>query len=680
MAHERGMESNRGPNLWEIVGVAIVLLTSIALHAGSIARPFFADDYLFLEQVRGHSLSTAMMSPDPIGNFLRPVSRALYFWTMTRVGGETPALFHAVGLVIFIASLLLLYAIARRLAGGGAAFFALAFVALHYAADVPLSWASGSQDLLAVFFATVAIYLHSSGRRIYAPLALALAMLSKESVAGAALIAILADHRPSESWTAAVRRGLGLVAVTLAWAAWWVASKSAHPLTGHTVAFEPGSVAASLVHALQTALSLEFRAGGNALGHWSALALLPGAIAAALVLWLAARTPAEPAPDKGPRAVRLGIAWAGIAVVPVMLVMPIWSAYFYLWALFGLALAGGALAMRLPPSLRAATLGTLVALSANARLLDEFAVAGGSWAWQSHVNRHYVDRSLVTIERYLSQLRSARPKLARRTTIFFANIPPSSGWQAGDGPLVRWAYRDSSLRSYYLTQFSKARASRGPVLFFAVEDGSLKDKTSDGQMLPSFAFSMILAEKPLAAVDALDASLDSGRAPSAPTYWRGLARIASGDTVGGRLDLQKAGMDCARVLPPGSEQAVANCADTSARILLLTGLRGHAVLNPWVHARLTALLLARGDLEQGAVEAYAYRVLAPEEPDAWRKWAAAQLAQKQYEPALASLEHYIALSGSRGQLDGEAQKVADALRRTIRGDLAHKALRTTDGS
>jgi hypothetical protein len=43
----------------------------------------------------------------------------------------------------------------------------------------------------------------------------------------------------------------------------------------------------------------------------------------------------------------------------------------------------------------------------------------------------------------------------------------------GDGALLRIAYRDTSLRSYYFTDFSSARAGRGPVLFFAVSLGHL---------------------------------------------------------------------------------------------------------------------------------------------------------------------------------------------------------------
>jgi tetratricopeptide (TPR) repeat protein len=105
-------------------------------------------------------------------------------------------------------------------------------------------------------------------------------------------------------------------------------------------------------------------------------------------------------------------------------------------------------------------------------------------------------------------------------------------------------------------------------------------------------------------------------------------------------------------------------------------LRREAGLNGWVHARLAALYLASGRSDEGVIESYAYLALDPSEPDAWRKWASAQLAREQYEPALASLERYLAMSGSGGESDREAQRVAESLRRLVHGDIAHRALRT----
>ena len=85
--------------------LAGILVATLVLHGQVVRAPFFADDYLFLEQVRHRSLGPALISPDPIGNFFRPVSRTLWFWLASRAGGETPALFHALNLALFAALL-----------------------------------------------------------------------------------------------------------------------------------------------------------------------------------------------------------------------------------------------------------------------------------------------------------------------------------------------------------------------------------------------------------------------------------------------------------------------------------------------------------------------------------------------------------------------------------------------
>ncbi len=634
----------------------LLLLGMVAVVHAAAAPPhaFFADDYLFLEQVRGRSLWQALLSPDPIGNFFRPVSRALWFWLLGRASGESPAVFHAANLAVFVSTLALFFEFVRAAAGRAAAFAATAIIGLHTAADVPLAWASGSQDLLAILGALLALRWHVNGRRLFAAGALALALLSKEVVAGTALVALVTDHRADEPWSRTFQRATGLFIVTALWViAWWFVM---HSHGGHPQASRPSltDAAATLTHLFQTVLALEWRGSGSPWGHWRWLALWPACVAAALAWWTGDEHPAErmaPAP---------ALAWLALATLPVWPVAAIWSAYFYLWALFGVAWAIGSLTMRWPRGARAALVGGLVLLSAQARGLDEFAVGTRAWSWQSHVNLRYVTRSLDTIERYLADLRAQAPALAPRTTIFYANVPPSSGWQAADGPLLRWAYRDTSLRSYYLTDFTRERALRGPVRFFAVEEGALRDR-SDTPWLMSFAFSMLIDEQPARAVEALD--LQTAPSDTRVSYWRAWAKWGAGDSLGAKADLIRSGMQPVRAV----------FRDTSVSEVRLIAARDAAALAPWPHARLAARWLDAGDAERATIEAYAYRVLAPTEPDAWRKWAAVQLAQKQYEPALRSLEHFQRLRPATMAPDQEVEQVIVSLRRVLHGDLAHEA-------
>src|SRR6185503_15758159 len=130
--------------------LALILLGATMLHWTALRLPFFADDFLFLQQVRGRSPLNALALPDAIGNFFRPVGRQLYFWILGTLSGESPFAFHLANLVLFLGLIALLFVIVRRMAGTVGAVVASSFVALHYAADVPLRWVSGSQDLLAV--------------------------------------------------------------------------------------------------------------------------------------------------------------------------------------------------------------------------------------------------------------------------------------------------------------------------------------------------------------------------------------------------------------------------------------------------------------------------------------------------------------------------------------------------
>ncbi|HEV2104989.1 MAG TPA: hypothetical protein VGU27_04605, partial [Candidatus Eisenbacteria bacterium] len=178
------------------LALAAPLVAAALLHARVLVAPFFADDWLFLDQVRDRPLAAALASPDPIGNFVRPLGRQAWFWLLARAGGGSPAWFHAGNLVLFLVSLVLLAHLARRVAGPLAAAFATGFVALHYAADVPLLWASGSQDLLATTLALAALALHLARRRAAAAALLVAALFAKETVALAPLAAAALDRAP----------------------------------------------------------------------------------------------------------------------------------------------------------------------------------------------------------------------------------------------------------------------------------------------------------------------------------------------------------------------------------------------------------------------------------------------------------------------------------------------------
>src|ERR1051325_7059049 len=131
------------------LGVLAAAVAAILTHAASLTAPFFADDWLFLDQV--------LASPDPLGNYFRPLGRQVWFWLLVHVGGERPLVFHVANLACLVAAVVLLALLARRIAGPFAGVVAAAYLAVHYAADVPVLWVSGSQELLSLALGLAAL-------------------------------------------------------------------------------------------------------------------------------------------------------------------------------------------------------------------------------------------------------------------------------------------------------------------------------------------------------------------------------------------------------------------------------------------------------------------------------------------------------------------------------------------
>jgi hypothetical protein len=658
--------------------VALVLAAAAWLHRGALSFGFFADDFLFLDQVRQRTLIAALLSRDPLGNFLRPISRQLHFWVASRIAGESPVPFHLANLLYFLIALTLFQRIARRWIGGGAAVVAMAVLALSYTADVPMLWASGSQDLMALTLALAALLLHVRGNRGWAALAYGLALLCKETVLLTPLVAWLLD---SESARGRRLRNLAPMAIAaLLWAVVWKATESLRPAAATTLHADPGMVPAALLHLVQCAFAFEWGAVGLS-EAWRLPSLAVLAVLIVAVLWVSGSA-AEPRPGSRHDALLAGLGWAACGALPVAAVAPIWSAYYYLFAMFGAALAVGAAIGRGPRWMRVAALVLFAALNARASARQEFATAPGAWTTQSHVTRFYLERSERIRSQLLSDLRRERPTLPASSTLFFARVPSNIGWQAGDGPLVRWAYRDTSLKSYFLNQFSYQRAQRGPSFFFMISNEHLVEMWKNESPYGALALNMILDDHPESARDALrlqDEGKGLGRFERYMTVW---LELDAGRMDSARAQLIRLGNGVDEGAAPEVAQAlrIVNArGDTMQAIAMLSeGLR-HRPFDPAAHGLMSDLLLIRHLLLPTAqIEAYAARVLAPDVPWSWRRWAEVQLATERSRQGALSLDRYFQLAGPAGNTDTEARYWRDQLRRVLPGgDLAQQALSGT---
>jgi hypothetical protein len=615
---------------------------------------------------------------------------------------------------------------------------AAAYLAVHYAADVPVRWASGCQELLALALGLAALDAYASGRRALAAAAFFLALLAKESIVVLPLVAVALDVS-SRPLLARARAAWPLAAAAGAWLALaaWATLRRGTPGAG--LALTADGPLAVPVLLLRVVAGIEWPTSGKPWEMFGdpgglALAALALALAGVLVAWprgaprekaapsrkpgaarakparsepkapraaaadLEARPsrrgpmePASPSPSAPPRPTPHRIAWAGVTwalagAAPVLAVAPLWSAYYFLFAIAGVGVLLGALlaARPRPAGVALVVLAALGWGSGQARQLQEFATAPSAWSGQSHVNHFYLDRGMSVVSRVVADLRSHAPAVTPRTSFFYAGLPSFAAVQVADGPLVRSVFRDSSLRSYFLSQIDRARLSRGPRMVFFYDDvnGRLEDMTKEPGVLLSMALGLMLNDKLEAAEATLEvAEAEKGGDEVTRHYVRALLAAELGDTARTRQEFVRAGYrpgaDASEVRRnAGRLLAQKTLEDTVEAIQAMRRALHDHVLDHALHALLADALLGRPETKaDGQLEAYAARALAPQVGLHWRRMAYVLAGSNRQTEALAALARYTELDPARASQDRAAQRLRGVLVRMLPGgDLAQRAL------
>ena len=698
-----------------VYAVAALAIAAVVTHVRSFGAPFFADDWLFLDQVRFRSLAQVLASPDPIGNYFRPLGRQVWFWVMARLGGESPFVFHLANLLCLVGAVILLAVLARRLAGPLAGVVSAAFLALHYAADVPVLWVSGSQELLSLVLALAALVLYQRGQRIAAAAAYLGALLSKEVVVLLPLVAVALDA-PGVGMRARVRRAWPLAVALAAWlalAAWAMARRGG---AGAPLSLSAAGPVAAIVLLVRVALGLEWLVGALPFSHPTdpgpAALLAVGAAGLAVLSMAPTRPVAEAKPKRAPRreraaratpasapppaapvlatarldpasGMRAGALWALAGALPVAVVAQVWSAYYFLFAIAGTGLAlGSLLAWKRAPAWLAAVIVAVAGLaSSQARGLEEFATAPSAWGGQSHVNRFYLERGMRVITRGLDDMRAAIPHPQPGTTFFFAGLPPFAAFQVADGPLVRGAYRDSSLRGHYLSELTRERLARGPwaVFFYDMPSGRLIDRSHDPGVFVSSALGQMLNDR----LDIAQAALDAAGMRSEDAYTRNylsaLVAWGRGDTLRAKDLFLKVPRGLGRYggnVRPGARARIM-AGDTLAAVHLLRTALANNVLDADLHGALAeVLLLIPATESEGELEAFAARIMDPASPAAWRRWAFVLAKENRQRESIRAIDRYLALRPQATTDDPDALKLREVQVRMLPGgDLAQRSMK-----
>ncbi len=674
--------------------VALLLLAVAVLHSRALTLPFWADDFLFLDVVRRHPGWAAFAAADPFGNYFRPISRAVWFGALVPLTAESSFAFHLANLVLLGLVVLLFVNLARSVLAGSSAsppaarvgaVAGGAFLALHFAFDVPVMWVSGSQDLLALAFALGALVHALGGRAAWSAPVLLLGLLSKETVAPCALILIGLARARGEAWQPVLRRTAPMLAVTAVWAVAWAFVRARGGTSGSPLGFAADYPLAALAHLGQVALGLEFReVGPPTIGVASLVAVLCAVLA---TLWAARAGGSLPLKGRGGRAaeervvpVRAllgGLAWALLATVPVVPVVPLWSDYFYGFALCGVALSLAATCAALPVrrgALAAVVVAALGLLSAQARSIDAFADGVGAWTAHSHRNRHYLDRAMALQTQLVRDLKASYPTLLPGSTLFFGGIPSFCCFQLDDGPLVRWAYRDRTLHSHFISEFRAARA-RGSVrvLFY---DGSRLVAVESATLIAELGAVLVELDRLEGARDAFRIAAD--REPASATEirlwlpWVERALAPDSSSAGAKAPAQDPRADEALA----AARAALAAGDSAAAFHSLEAVVQAGTLDPRPHAMFADLLATVPARQESALnEAFVARTLAPYDPTSWRRWALLLAKRGRNEAALPAIARWRTLAGP-GATDPELERIEARLQAWRPGGaLAREALR-----
>jgi len=511
--------------------LALVLaVAGLALLYGDALRTgFLNDDYLFLEDARSRPLAVSIAERGPLGNWYRPLSRQLYFETLAPVAGGDPLVFHLVNFALFLGGAALLVDLLRAFLPWPGVMAGALFWALLPFQRVNLTWISCSQDLLAFAFALAALARFRRGQPGAAPLYLA-ALLSKESALPLPLaLAAWAWWIDRDAWGRVARR---LLPCAAALAAWTVIQALVRAREGATlgVPFTAERLAAAWVHMVQSLLGLE-HAPGFAADLWRhGPALLPLLAFMALAPWIRRG-------GGDPRTLRtvavfaaIWLAAFGAAATPVV---TIWSGYYYTLAAAGGALLVGLALRRMSPPGWVALCAGLLWWHAAGSGARAFSIAERTWGWTSHLTSFYFERSAALTDTLQRQMLRLEPAPPPRTTFFFATLPPSAGFQMGNGALIRTLYRDTTLTSHFYSQFSESTAAGRPVRFLywnGVALEPLYDRARDP--LFQVGTDLLLFDRPLGALHAFERGLALGENPVDHLYWLGWARLWTGDRRG----------------------------------------------------------------------------------------------------------------------------------------------------
>jgi hypothetical protein len=446
--------------------VAVLLAVYGALqYRYVLGMSFVLDDYTILDKVIHAKFASLWTSENPLWGWYRPWSRELHFWTLSRLFGPNALPFRVASVALWAGVLVAYYTFVRRLQGTRAAVVATVGAATLAAWGSTLGWAAGVQELWMLLFALV--FLHAMARRrgFTALLALAGALLSKETAAvlpAIALLFVLAMDRDPPG--VALRR----VAPQFVVVAFWVVL---HPFLTARLAgsFErPHSAGAGIsllgitLRTLLSVVNLEQWPSPDTGWLDAIIPALPSIALLALGTAWALRRVKSPVAVAG-RPTIFAVGWAVLGALPLFMPGVGWLSYYALFCALGVwATMCGLLARR--PWLAAGFIGLMAALQA-AHAHTPSNEWGDDW---------FLRRTAYFEAGLKQQLMQRHPALPPHSRLYFASVPVGTGiGQPWFNPALRVWYDDSTMVAGFVRNYVPRRAGeRGFDYFFRFDDST----------------------------------------------------------------------------------------------------------------------------------------------------------------------------------------------------------------
>ena len=192
-------------------------LAAVVLCLPCFRFPYEWDDFDFL--ARTQNLTWDKFLPDPRIIFYRPLSREGYFGILWAFGPDGALWGHVMNAILLAVAVVLLASCASRLGGTRAGFFSGALFAALGTLPVLVGTINCVQDLLAIVFILLALKCHLDGKPLFGVLAMAGALLSKETAVALLPAMLGVEWVVGSGWRRIRNVGLGYAGLLLAWIA-----------------------------------------------------------------------------------------------------------------------------------------------------------------------------------------------------------------------------------------------------------------------------------------------------------------------------------------------------------------------------------------------------------------------------------------------------------------------------